>query len=387
MHLNWKHLGFILAILLLSASCQKAYYTDNPEADFQYIIDEATSIKNYLYGINLHVEAPRKKLSWSGASGFADKDTFPILTKDHGFLISSITKTYVAASILRLHEDGLLSIDEPIGKYLSDKFNQQLNAGGYKPMEITLRHCATHTSGLFDYGTDGDYTKMVIDNPEHIWTRDEQLTRAMEKGKPYGKPGKVYQYSDTGYILLGAIIEKLTGQDLGSAVRTLLGFEKLGLHTTWWKHSEDQPTGITDMVHQHFANIDTYPFSSTNDAYGGGGLAATARDVAVFYQLLFSNQVFKNPATIKLLLEKPPLPEAYVYKHLKNNRNSLANPNTDYRFGFKVIDIFGTKAYTHGGILGSSVIYVPEYDVAVAMNCTNKSAEFVLKRVLMRSLH
>ena len=140
------------------------------------------------------------------------------------------------------------------------------------------------------------------------------------------------------------------------------------------------------MVHQHFANKDTYAFSSTNDAYGGGGLAATARDLAVFYQLLFSNKVFKKPETLKLFLEKAPLPDGYVYKNLKNGRNSLTNQNTDYRFGFKVIDIFGTEAYTHGGILGSRVIYVPEHDVAVAMNCTNKSAEFILKRVVLRAI-
>lgn len=385
MRTNRKYLGLLAVLVMLFSSCNKAHYTDNPEADFQSIIDEATAIENYLYGISMHVEAPTKNISWSGASGFADKDTFPILTNNHGFLISSITKTYVAASILRLHEDGLLSIDDPIGNYLSETYKQQLIKGGYDPMDITFRHCATHTSGLFDYGTDGDYIKLVIDDPQHIWTRDEQLARAMEKGKPYGQPGKVYQYSDTGYILMGAIIEDLTGKDLGPAVRSLLNFEGLGLQATWWNHSEQRPLSITDMVHQHFANQDTYNYNSTNDTHGGGGLAATARDVAVFYQLLFSNKVFKHPATLKLLLEKAPLPDDYVYKHLKNNRNSLANPNTDYRFGFKAIKIFGTEAYTHGGILGSRVIYVPKYDVAVAMNCTNNSADFILKRVVLRA--
>ncbi len=382
----WNYLIGIMVISLLFPSCERAHYTDNPSADFQSIIDEASSINNYLYGINLHVEAPGKNFSWSGAAGFADKDSFPLLTTDHGFIISSITKTYVAAAILRLHEDGLLSVDDPIEKYLSEKQNQQLVAGGYDPESITLRHCATHTSGLFDYGTDGDYTKLVIDKPDYIWTRDEQLTRAMEKGKPYGQPGKVYQYSDTGYILLGAIIEDLTEKDLGIAVRELLDFERLGLETTWWENSEERPEAITDMVHQHFSNQDTYHYNTTSDTYGGGGLAASARDVALFYQLLFSNKVFKKAETIKILLEKAPLPEDYVYKHLKNNQNSLANPNTDYRFGFKVIDIFGKEAYTHGGILGSRVIYIPESDVAVAMNCTNGFANFVLKRVVFRAL-
>jgi len=78
---------------------------------------------------------------------------------------------------------------------------------GYDPEAITIRHLLTHTSGLFDHGGAEEYTEAILSDLMHPWTRTEQLRGAVEWGDPHGKPGEVYTYADTGYILLGEIVD------------------------------------------------------------------------------------------------------------------------------------------------------------------------------------
>ena len=99
-------------------------------------------------------------------------------------------------------------------------------AGGYRPDAITVRQVLVHTSGIYDVGQDPAYQAAVNADPAKRWTRLEQVRFAMDHGAPVGEPGTVYAYSDTGYSLLGEIIERATGTPLADAYRTLLDFER-----------------------------------------------------------------------------------------------------------------------------------------------------------------
>ena len=90
-----------------------------------------------------------------------------------------------------------------------------------------------HTSGIYNYGQDPAYQAAVDAEPAKRWTRLEQVRFAMDHGDPVGEPGTVYAYSDTGYVLLGEIIERATGAPLADAYRTLLDFEGLHLDETY----------------------------------------------------------------------------------------------------------------------------------------------------------
>lgn len=85
-----------------------------------------------------------------------------------------------------------------------------------------------HTSGLYDYANEPKFVEYVT-HGRHHWTRTEQVRFAITHGKPYAASGKEFHYSDTGYVLLGEIIERTTGRPLANAFRRLLGFDKLGL--------------------------------------------------------------------------------------------------------------------------------------------------------------
>src|SRR5207249_2644707 len=106
------------------------------------------------------------------------------------------------------------------------------------------------TSGIYDYAEDPGYQTFVVSHPRHRWTRAEQLRFAMTHGKPLFKPGTSFHYSDTGYVLLGEIIERQTQQSLAAAYRSLLGFDRLGLHETYLETLEPTPAKAMPRAHQ-----------------------------------------------------------------------------------------------------------------------------------------
>ncbi|MGH8823626.1 MAG: serine hydrolase domain-containing protein [Jiangellaceae bacterium] len=180
------------------------------------------------------------------------------LDPDHAVRMASNTKTYVAAAILRLVEDGTLGLEDPISKHIAQDNTDALRTGGYDVESITVLHLLSHTSGLYDYATDPLYADAVTGDPAHHWTRTEQLHFALRHGKPYAMPGEEFHYADTGYILLGEIVERVSATPLALALRELIGYERLGLDGTWLETLEPVPAGVTDRAHQFIDEVDTY---------------------------------------------------------------------------------------------------------------------------------
>ena len=154
-----------------------------------------------------------------------------------------MTKTFVAAAVLRLVEEGKVKLDAPITEYVSPESLAVLRTDKYDLDHITVRQLLQHTSGLYDYATDDAYDQANVSDPAHRWTRLEQLQFAVDHGHPLAPPGKRFSYADTNYILLGEIIERATGTSLPAAVRELLHLDRLGLDHTYWEILEPTPPG------------------------------------------------------------------------------------------------------------------------------------------------
>lgn len=287
------------------------------------------------------------------AAGYDDAVTKDALTARQTFRIASVTKTFVAAAILRLWEDGHLGLDDPIAKYISPMHKELLIQGGYQPNVITIRHLLTHSSGMADHSH-----TMVYDTTNFIkarWTRTSQLQLLVEQTKPLGNPGEKFSYSDTGYVLLGEILEKVTGLTMGEAIDQLLDFEKLGLHSTIMEAVDGDFSG--KRIHQYYRGQDTYYFHPSIDYYGGGGLLSNTGDLCRFYWQLFNGKVFRQAATLDTMCAPQRYEEAAVM---------------DYRMGIWEIEIGGQKAYTHTGFWGTQVVYFPEINASAAVNYSSR---------------
>ena len=202
-------------------------------------------------------------------------------------------------------EDGRLSLDAPLDELLLPETLDVLRDGGYDTGAIVLRHLLTHTSGIYDFAAsaydpsiaDG-FDDAVARDPKHRWTRLEQVRFAMTHGRPYGPPGTVFGYSDTGACLVGEIVEERTGHTMGGAIRELVGFERLGLRHTWHETVEPEPSDLPQLSHQYEGEVDIAGIDPSVDLWGGGGLMSTSRDLARFLRALLRGEVFHDPATL-----------------------------------------------------------------------------------------
>ncbi|HEV3051824.1 MAG TPA: serine hydrolase domain-containing protein [Longimicrobium sp.] len=322
--------------------------------------DVATALQQFLAaelagspslpGEVLHVYAPGRGVDVSLAAGVFDRESGRALQPHHAFRVASVTKTFTAASILRLYEEGRLGLDDPVGRHLPPEYVAPLRADGYAVDDITIRHLLTHTSGIYDYATDQRYFAAVMGDPTHRWTRMEQVRAAMEYGTPRFAPGAGYHYSDTGYILLGEIIERLAGAPMGEAFRTLLGYERLGLDETWLETLEPAPAGV-ELSHAYFGDMDAAGLDASVDLYGGGGLASTAEDLARFYRALLRGQVFRNPETLRVMMTVP-----------ATNQQAPGGP---YAMALQRRTIGGHECWGHTGFWGTSAYHCPGPDVTV----------------------
>jgi D-alanyl-D-alanine carboxypeptidase len=342
------------------------------EASLQSVLDSVVA-SGSTPGITMRIDAPALGLSWSGASGVSDVETGTPLSPGNPVRIASNTKTFVAASTLRLWEDGRLGLDDPVSKHLPAAYIEMLEADGYDLEAMTVRHLLTHTSGVYDYADRDRYVEAILADPTHRWTPEEQVALAMEWGDPYGAPGEVYRYSDTGYVLLAQIVQAVHGRPLATAMRELLALDTLGLRSTWMETLEDPPPGAADRAHQYLGELDTYDWDPSLDLYGGGGLASTPDDMAKFMRELFTGGVYRESATADTMLTT--VSDAQPGPDLSG---SPMVPGR-YRMGVEVRDVGGLEVYMHTGFWGTLAAYFPGQDIAISIAVTQQQSRALFR--------
>lgn len=343
-----------ITICLLFTACQPSTKQNPDPFYFQETIDK--EVIDNMPGILLSVckVDSLDSISWSGASGYADRDAKIKVRPDQTFRIASVTKTFVAATVLRLWEEGKLNLNDPISDYISQNHINILKSGNYNPDEISIYQLLTHTSGLSEHTHSHKYELDYLStNP--IWTRTEQIEDLVKYTKPVGQPGAQYSYSDTGYLLLGELIETVTNRSMGEAIIEQLKLDDLGLSSIKMETVEGDFSG--NRIHQYYQGEDTYYINPTLDYFGGGGLLANTADLCLFFQYLFNNKVFKNAETLDTMLR----PVKF------DTQQSL-----DYRLGIWRTEINGFTAFTHSGFWGTQVVYIPELKTSIAVNYSQK---------------
>ncbi len=315
----------------------------------------------------VHVEAPEIGVSWSGASGYADKKSKKVLQADQPILIASSIKTYVSASILKLVEKGQLSLDMSIDNLVNKRTKILFNNDGYVFSEITLKHLLSHTSGVWNYANQA-YIEHKKKNPNYRWTRDQQLELTTEKGDPVGPPGSQFHYSDANYLLLTEIIEHTTDLPFYEAMSKLLKYDELGINNTWFPTLEEQPKGTKPLAHQYWGsnNWDSYDLDISWDLYGGGGIACPTKDLALFIQNYFNGNIIENDSIRNLIFTEIRTKETELYP---------------YYLGLSQDNYHGMNAFGHGGFWSTVMMYFPKINASVSVCVLDRD-----KRALRRDI-
>lgn len=175
------------------------------------------------------------------ATGVADTVTGRPMQTDGYVRIGSETKTFTVTALLKLVDDGRIGLDDPISRYVH---------GVPKGDRITLRQLAEMRSGLFPYTSDEDFVHDLLSDPQRSFTPEEVLAYGFKHRNTF-KPGAQFEYSNTNLVLLGLVVEKVTGQRLQDFVRNRVLRPAHLRHTLFPEGAEfpePHPRGYTDQT-------------------------------------------------------------------------------------------------------------------------------------------
>lgn len=234
--------------------------------------------------------------SFGLAVGYSDGDTKQLMKPDDRMLAGSTGKMFAAATALQLVGEGKISLEDKVEKYLGKKpwFDRLPNA-----RQITVRQLMNHTSGLVRYEFKKEFTDFLTANPTKVWTPEERLAYLFDEKPPF-EAGKGWDYSDTNYIVLGMIIERVTGKEFYREARRRLTkpFKLTG--------TVAQEGPVIKGVIQGYAGSSN-PFGGKDAMiengkfivnpqleWTGGGWASTSEDLARWAKLYFQGKAFPD---------------------------------------------------------------------------------------------
>lgn len=257
------------------------------QSRLQHILDQLVA-DGITPGVVLCVTVPGQA-SWMGASGLADRETVTPMDPTTPFYIGSITKMFTAAIVLQLVEEGRLQLDMPVATWLPDILPQAKS--------ITVRHLLNHTSGLPDYLNDYQLVAEAYEHPEHVWTPPELVERVIQT-PPVFEPGAEgqWEYSNTNYVILGMLIERITGTTYAEELQARI-LDPLELEHTYFpvenSHHEDAARGYVGEV------APTHDMASF--IWAAGNMVSTTSDLQRFAQALFTGDLLKPESRVLML--------------------------------------------------------------------------------------
>jgi D-alanyl-D-alanine carboxypeptidase len=298
--------------------------------------------------------------TWRGVGGMADVAAARAVTPDTAFPVASVSKTFTAAVIMGLVQEGRLSLDTSARSYLPTL-----------PIDpaITIRELLDHTSGLRDFFFGAGVDHALLSKPARVWDPARSLKYL---GKPFSKPGVSWHYSNTNFLVLGMIAQAVGHATVADQLRArFLG--PLGLEHTYYQQVE-QPRG--PVVHDYrflgtspkLPAIDlsdgtaVVPFTSVVTAAGAAGsIATTATDLAHWAQALYAGPALDRPTR-----------DAMLDDALRTAKLKAA---IGYGLGVQEVLVDGVPTLGHSGrYLGARAVFrwLPNQRIAIAV-LTNQS--------------
>ena len=374
----------VAGLFLSGLNCSNSASNDlnlNLEHSVSGLIENDKSIENCV----LAVSKGDGSYSWAGAAGIANKDNRVPMTKDTPIYIASVTKLYTATAIMKLYEEGALSLDDPMSKYLPAALIKGIHVykGKDYSNEITVKQLLSHTSGIADYydeksKKDGkSLFELFLEDPERSWTVDATIARARDDLEPHFPPGTDAFYSDTNFQLLGKIIENVTQKPLHIVYQDFF-FRPLGLKNTWLIGHADPQVAPSAATADIFYKDKAITRMRSNGAYwADGGIVSTAEEMIIFLKALNEGKIISRD-TLGLMHDwhKLEFPIQYGYGTMY------------FKLPWLMIKLTGlTPLWGHSGTTGSFLYYSEDLNLYMAGSINNADSNikpFMLMRDVMK---
>ncbi len=337
---------------------------------YQNKLDEIRKA-NEFPGANLTIILPDNKVI-KISSGVSNRNTNRIIMHSDRMFSGSIGKTYASAVLLQLIEEQKLNLDDPLSKFF-EKESWFKRVPNHK--DLTVKTLMNHTSGITEHVEINNFNKSIIKNPDKIWKPEELINYILDI-KPLFPAGKGWSYADTNYILIGMIIEKITGNKYYKELdkRMLIPFKLNDTSPSVGRKFQGLIAGYTGNDPFRFPNEvlkNGQYVVNPQFEWTGGGLITNSYELALWAKLLYSKKVLK--------------PE--TYKNLFQAYSTENGKKSDHGYGLGV-EIWNTKhglVYGHGGIFPgyqSIMKYYSKYDITIALQVNeDRTSNVKLKSV------
>jgi D-alanyl-D-alanine carboxypeptidase len=300
------------------------------------------------------------------AAGLADTLLGIQMEPSSRLIQGSVGKTYVSAVAMQLGHEGLLDLDAKVSSYL-----------GHEPWfarlpnheDVTVRHIMTHTSGIVRYELDPRFIDDLEASPDKAWSGEERLAYLFDTEAPFAA-GEGWDYSDTNYIILGMIIERITGTAYYDEMRRRL-LEPLQLENTVPTDTKRVPglvqgyAGVENVFRVPDAVIVDGEFViNPQFEWTGGGIASTTEDLARWAKALYEGRAFDD-SMLPVMLDGVP---------------ARLGPNTQYGLGVIIRPTPLGVSWGHSGMFPgylTEMAYFPDHQIAVAVQVNSSDFQNV----------
>lgn len=300
------HRALVAATTVLAVAAAPAVATATPEDVDRDGLRERLDDVVAAGAVGALAEVRDERSVWRGASGVAELgSTRPVPVRGR-FRVGSVTKTFVATVVLQLVGEGRLRLNDPVATWLP----------GVVPngRHITVRHLLNHTSGLYDYL----WTLTLPPDPEFLhnrwrtWTAAEMVGGALTNPPTFEPPGSAFEYSNTNYLLLGQIIQKVTGRSYGEEIQRRI-IRPLRLRGTSVPGTSPRirgphPHGYVPVLEHGELRLVDYTTMNPSVLGAGGQMISTTRDLNRFFAALLGGRLL--PAHLLAAMKTPGVEDA-----------------------------------------------------------------------------
>ena len=339
-------LAFVFFIILSSRPLDKATAITKINELVSSQVGKQTVTQAIVY-----IDSPRLSVSETFAYGKLNGSSIQV---DQPFHVASVGKAFTATLIGILIDENKMTLTDRICSYLSNEVLDGLFVyqGTDYQDEVTVGQLLNHTSGIADYfadKTEGSpaIQELMINNPDTFWSPKQLVAFSQKFQTSVGSPGEKFHYSDTGYILLGMIIEHVSDLSFDTMLREKI-FLPLHMNDSYLMFYSEPVNGLRPIADVHLAGANVKDYQSVSIDWAGGGIISTANDLATFIRALNNFEIISQKTLNNL----------YHFDHQYRSGIHYGYGFMEYQFGEFFPTLKSLPPFIgHMGILGTQMFY------------------------------